>query len=510
MNRPIRVGTAIWIAALCTVTTLLLISPASRAGVRPTAAQLADEGRRYSDMGPDGQTQFFGQWPAVAYNSVEHEFLVVWAGHDGATDPLMVEEEIFGQRIDAATGAEIGENDFRISDMGPNNAPGYDVRHPDVIFNPDDNEYLVVWTGDDIYGPIENELEIYGQRLDGATGEEVGVNDFRISVTGSEGNEYSDAFMPSVTYNGTVREYLVVWYSDHGVNNKMIIFGQRLDALSGTEIGADDFQISDMGPASNASYDARSPRVAYNPLDDEYLVVWYGNDNIPPLTVGEVEVFGQRLNGADATPIGANDFRISDMGPDGDGTFDVLDGVDVAYNPNANEYLVVWNADDIDLGDEEFEVFGQRLAGGTGNPVGRNDVRLTDVGPADELGYDASHPRVVYNPVRDVYLIVWFGDDNSTGSVNDEFEIFAQWLTPDLRPTTANHTRVSAMGPAANLAFAAERPKVAIDIRTGDAFVVWHGDTNTNGLVDDEFEVYGTALELRYGPVVFPVIVRGE
>jgi len=39
--------------------------------------------------------------------------------------------------------------------------------------------------------------------------------------------------------------------------------------------------------------------------------------------------------------IGANDFRISDMGRDGDVNFDASIPA-VAYNPNANEYLVVW------------------------------------------------------------------------------------------------------------------------------------------------------------------------
>ena len=43
--------------------------------------------------------------------------------------------------------------------------------------------------------------------------------------------------------------------------------------------------------------------------------------------------------------IGTNDFRISDMGPDGDTDFSV-ERVDVAYNAAADEYLVVWAADD--------------------------------------------------------------------------------------------------------------------------------------------------------------------
>ena len=184
------------------------------------------------------------------------------------------------------------------------------------------------------------------------------------------------------------------------------------------------------------------------------------------------------------------------MGPDGDSAFDVLDGVDVAYNPNMNEYLVVWNADDnIGMGDDEFEVFGQRIRReAQAIPVGANDVRLTDVGPSETLGYDASHPRVVYNSVRDVYLIVWYGDDDSSGSVNDEFEIFAQWLTPELCNQRHPITRVlTAMGPPANISYAAERPeanhqssKLGMHSLSGVAIQIQTAWSMT------KFEIYGT------------------
>jgi hypothetical protein len=47
------------------------------------------------------------------------------------------------------------------------------------------------------------------------------------------------------------------------------------------EIGTNDFRISDMGPDGNADFDAFPPSVAYNPTNNEYLVVWYGEDLIP-------------------------------------------------------------------------------------------------------------------------------------------------------------------------------------------------------------------------------------
>ncbi len=34
-----------------------------------------------------------------------------------------------------------------------------------------------------------------------------------------------------------------------------------------------------MGPDGDSTYDAQCPAVAYNSTNDEYLVVWEGNDN---------------------------------------------------------------------------------------------------------------------------------------------------------------------------------------------------------------------------------------
>jgi hypothetical protein len=95
------------------------------------------------------------------------------------------EREIFGQLINASNGAEVGTNDFRISDMGPNGDANYRAFSPSVAFNSTNNEFLVVWYGDDNTGPLVNdELEIFGQRIAGASGAEIGTNDFRISGYG--------------------------------------------------------------------------------------------------------------------------------------------------------------------------------------------------------------------------------------------------------------------------------------------------------------------------------------
>ena len=63
---------------------------------------------------------------------------------------------------------EFGENDFRISDKGPDANWAIDAFTAAVVYNSIENEYLVVWSGDD---DKNEEFEIWGQRIDDATGE---------------------------------------------------------------------------------------------------------------------------------------------------------------------------------------------------------------------------------------------------------------------------------------------------------------------------------------------------
>jgi hypothetical protein len=63
-----------------------------------------------------------------------------------------------------------------------------------------------------------------------------------------------------------------------------------------------------------------------------------------------------------AVEVGANDFRISDMGPGGDERFYAVWPA-LAFHPPATRQLVVWYGDDnvSPLIDGEFEIFGQLL-----------------------------------------------------------------------------------------------------------------------------------------------------
>ena len=223
--------------------------------------------------------------------------------------------------------------------------------------------------------------------------------------------------------------------------------------------------------APRAAFDAGNPGVAYNPERDEYLVVWTADDDTAPRVDDEFEAFARRMSG-DGVPLGPA-VRISDMGPDGNASFDASNAT-VAYNPDANQYLVVWEADDTT--DDELEVYGQRLSA-TGIEIGTNDLRISAMGADGNPGQDAFQPVVAYSTVSDRYLVAWHADDTSTD--DNEFEIWGQLLTGSGAEVGTDDARLSTMGtaiPAAN--FTGQSAAVAYDALRDEFLVVWTGATS--------------------------------
>src|SRR5687767_3332383 len=136
----------------------------------------------------------------------------------------------------------------------------------DIAFNPDDNEYLVVWESNGLT-ELKGVNDIYGRRLNAITNERIGI-DFRISkLSDADKNHTSSA--PKIVYNRTAHEYLVVW-SGSGLfqspDTFFEIYGQRLSG-PGKEIGG-NFRIShltDLGKVNTSFVRGSSqPYIAWN------------------------------------------------------------------------------------------------------------------------------------------------------------------------------------------------------------------------------------------------------
>ena len=357
---------------------------------------------RIGSAGPAGDIAWDATDPRVAYNSRLNEFLVVWSGSESA---IAGDVEIRGQRV-AASGALIGAS-RRISDMGIGDNP-FKASQPQLAFNPVRNEYVVVWHGTD--NALPGRLEIWARRV-AATGAPQGIDTKISSVRNaaswptiaynSVANEYMVAFIgknsatsvnsqrvfvqrltadvalvsgnrqifqagethkPAVAYNPVLNEYLVALPGS--VGGEIEAYVQRLNAL-GVEIGVNDQRISHMGPDGAPDYGLLvDVAVGYSPRG-EYLVTWSGDTTLFGLLRDENEVFGQGLDNA-GTEVGADDFPISSMGPDGSAQFGVgaqqFTGP-LAYAPDRDRFFVVWNGDNgPPLVDNEIEAFGRMVS----------------------------------------------------------------------------------------------------------------------------------------------------
>lgn len=396
---------------------------------------------------------------------------------------------------------------FRLSFMGADGNPAHRADEPDVAYNSVDDEYLVVWSGDE----FDDEFEIYAQRVDAASGALVG-GEIRVSAMGPAGNPSYGAYDPAVAYNPAANEFLVVWTGSHQTGSLAVgeleIWGQRLDRV-GAPVGGLR-RISDMGPDGVDYYDAYEPDVVYNGAVDEYLVVWRGDDDTGSLVAGEYEIYAQRVGASTGALLGG-DRRISSQGSDGNGHYDAF-GPAVACNQATGDYMVVWQGSLYAraaifpcIGTEEWsEIYAQRL-GPTANQIG-GDFRISTMGPFGQGGVIRTYcgscggcrqgyrPDVTHNPHTGEYLAVWYGDDyNDTAGF--EYEIFGQRLSALGAGVGVDDFVISDMGPPGDATYDATWPAVTYDRATHEYLVVWRGDDNRVPLVNQELEIFGQRLK---------------
>lgn len=435
--------------------------------------------------GDPGNTTLDAFDPDAVYNETEDEFFVVWSG-----DTLNGRNDIFGQRIDANTGARIG-NSFLISSQASPSNVDFDCFDPKVEWNEFENEYLVVWSGDDSTATlVDGENEIFGQRID-AAGNLVGGS-IRVSFMGTDGDTGSDAFDPEIAFNYNDNNYLVAWSADDSVGGEDEIYVQLLDSVGGL-VGS-VVRVSFMGPNGSGTYDADRPDIAFNGDDNEYMVVWDADDDTPPLINGETEIFARRLDNM-GMPLDTTR-RISDVGIDGNGSYDALDA-EIAWNADLNEYLVVFQGED-SLTDDA-DIHGQRLDN-LGFEIGMNDFRISNIGPEFDPAVFSDDPSVVYNGECGEYLVVFESDSIGNVSVNGENEIYSQRLTGTGMPIGVDSLVSSAGNALGNGSFDALNPSVVYNFNSASFLVVYYSEDTLNGLVDGKNEIWGNLISCCTGP----------
>ena len=418
------------------------------------------------------------------------------------------------------TPGELGPNDLRISYMGPDGDIDYRTGKPAVAYSVQADEFLVVWHGLDNTGLLaDKEYEVWGRRVDGTAGTAVG-DQFRISTMGPDGNPDLRGVFPDVAYNSVRNEFLVVWEGnvdcDASGRGEDEVWVQRLRYVDGELVlEGNRLRVSEMGPEGDGTFIAKNPVVTYNPDDDEYLVVWPGEDDVPPSGSEEYAIYGQRLGYNQVgglQEVGSNDFHASYVIA-GDDTANVGDA-DVGYNASENEYFVVWSGNDgaSPLVEIEEEIWGQRISA-DGSPVAGGLLRLSDMCGLGSTACRTGDPLLTCSVTRNRWLVVWQGTDNVNGLVEDENEVFGQFLEyseGSLIETGPNDFRISHAGPDGDPGYQGALPDITHG-SAGDTFlVVWQADDDSEGLVRQEYEVWGQFIDggAEVGAPLVPNAVR--
>ena len=209
-----------------------------------------------------------------------------------------------------------------------------------------------------------------------------------------------DSLEPAIAYNSNHDEYLVVWSNTRSAGATKNIYARR--------VRSDGTLLSNFTIAHNANFHNYEPDVAYSPAQDEYLVV-YTYDSV----ITDSDIWARRVkwNGADLDQPPYQEFPIGR--PDKGGK---QHKPAVAYNRDANEYLVVYQNSWGSLYD--IDAVRVRASDGT-SPGWRNIVSV-----ANEF---RSSPDVAYSEASNYYLIAYTFQPSSVTDSGDIYGKVTSW-----------------------------------------------------------------------------------
>lgn len=191
----------------------------------------------------------------------------------------------------------------------------------------------------------------------------------------------ADRRYPDVAYNSVQDQYLVVW-EQYEAGSGYSVQARR---VSGAGQVLDTTDIAVRGPGYNL-YTPVTPAVAYASTSDRYLVVWAETWHPIPITYG--------INGQVMTHSGSLDgswFVVSQGSQQ-------REEPDVAYNRHANRYLVVWQLEAGAL----WDIHGQQVHGGGG--LYQGDITIAYYTKASTAPAVAAIPTA---PSSGRFLVVW-------------------------------------------------------------------------------------------------------
>ena len=262
---------------------------------------------------------------------------------------------------------------------------------PSVAYNSNHDEYLVVWEND--WGGGYH--DIYAQRVT-SNGKLLSWFSVTVDNTHNKGN-------PSVAYDKVNDRYLVVFaYDFWGDGSDWDIYGRYIPWY-----GPESFMVE--FPICTWTSQQLHPVVAYGFSALSHLVVW---SNDPE---GGAIYLSGRILFADNSGMG-DIFTVAAGGVD-------RDFPDVTYNLARNEFLVVYDVNNIYQG-TSYDIYGIRLRG-DGVPIGSGEFTI-----AGWTAFEA-YASVAACDQANQYIVAWQSDQDSGET---EWAIYTRYLNGDAVP----------------------------------------------------------------------------
>jgi len=340
---------------LVTLTALAALTVMYLSGL--PAAALAQEGggaKPQAPLSPAPITSMTNDQlrPALAYNSDDNEYLVVYEHVYSPTD-----HDIYARRVSSA-GVPLGSD---IALASSTNSQGY----PSVAYNPLVHQYLVAW--EHTYSATDRDIHCQRYNADGTpAGEELVIAAMS-----------SDETRPQVAYNTWTDDYLVVWETLVGADEftQKDIYARRVNAY-GDLVGG-------VSVVANGALNEEAPAVAYGGI---YMIAWQGKQ---PGT-GDYGIYARRLYD-DATPI-ADPFAVITW------EYDQV-RPRLVHNEWNSEFLIAWEDHHWGFG-ADWDIIARR--------VDHSGTLLGDVfGIAYENTPHRERPDLAYSSGMNAYLAAW-------------------------------------------------------------------------------------------------------
>jgi hypothetical protein len=422
---------------------------------------------RLTQVGPNGDNLVDANNPAVAYNSRDDEYLLVWSGNTVSS----AEHEVLGRVLDGA-GNPKGPVQFLSSVPNDEVAPV----DPVVGYSSAINQYVIgyIATPEVLGGSPTNsppgQREVIVQVVT-TTGARSGAP-ARLSNTDSANVDADAVSDLAMAYDSEHDLFRFVWSSDADTEGDFEVRTQAVLSNFVNPDGLTEQPVSATGPG-----DAFEPAVAYLPAQNRWAIAWQA------ATGSGTEIFASVIGLVGGTIAAPG--QISSAG--NTGTMP-----SIAVNTTRNEFLVAFVRNN--LGTDGAEAFVQRLSSDRAQLPNATDQRISTMGPDNNIAYDVSTTQpttATYHSMLDRYLVTWASENDLVGMVDGEIERYGQALNGEGAEVPTDDFRLSVSG---NDGSTASTPSDAATIAVPSRrawFHVWSADDNRPPLADGEFEIYG-------------------